>query len=98
MGEKTMGDNNESFTQDLQEFITSSKEINTTRILALFDSQKKLDEINRREAQELAKVHAKFEEVRCKIYEKRDVVIKSMPNFWLKTVCFTIESVLRIKN
>ena len=67
-------------------------ELTSNFSLTLFNIQKELDKLNRREAEELSKIHAQFESIRQTIYLKRNEAIKRCNNkFWLTVVCYYIK-------
>ncbi|KAL2347916.1 hypothetical protein Fmac_001916 [Flemingia macrophylla] len=46
--------------------------------------QEELAEINEKQSNEVLKVEQQYHEIRKTIYDKRNQIIKTLPNFWLK--------------
>lgn len=49
--------------------------------------QNEIDSLNEKASEEILKVEQKYNKLRKPFFEKRNELIKKIPNFWISVVC-----------
>lgn len=58
--------------------------------LEMIDScQNEIDALNERASEEIIRIEKKYNTLRKPLFEKRNIIINKIPNFWVTTVSFT---------
>lgn len=55
--------------------------------------QNDIDALNEKASEEILKVEQKYNKLRKPFFEKRNDIIKRIPNFWVTTVSFAIPNI-----
>lgn len=56
--------------------------------------QNEIDSLNEKASEEILKVEQKYNKLRKPFFEKRNEIIKSIPNFWVTAVSFIITNIV----
>lgn len=69
-------------------------DIADTEAVALEDidaAQSEIDNLNEKASEEILKIEQKYNKLRKPLYDKRNSIIKRIPNFWVTAVSFLIK-------
>lgn len=66
------------------------EEIEAIALEEIDSSQSEIDLLNEKASEEILKIEQKYNKLRKPLYDKRNIIIKRIPNFWVTAVSFFI--------
>lgn len=64
------------------------EEIEAIALEEIDAAQSEIDLLNEKASEEILKIEQKYNKLRKPLYDKRNVIIKRIPNFWVTAVSF----------
>lgn len=66
------------------------EEIEAIALEEIDTAQSEIDLLNEKASEEILKIEQKYNKLRKPLYDKRNIIIKRIPNFWVTAVSFFI--------
>lgn len=64
------------------------EEVEAIALEEIDTAQSEIDLLNEKASEEILKIEQKYNKLRKPLYDKRNIIIKRIPNFWVTAVSF----------